>query len=67
MQSQAEVEVMSEHAIILDADFTRDLTDKEIDFLIGEFAELLRDKRKHMIKIRNEVWIRVRGSGESGS
>ena len=59
MQSQAEVEVMSEHAIILDADFTRDLTDKEVEFLVKEFTELLRDKRKHKVKIINDIWTRV--------
>ena len=59
MQSQAEVEVMSEHAIILDADFTRELTDKEVEFLVKEFTELLRDKRKHKVKIINDIWTRV--------
>jgi hypothetical protein len=50
---------MSEHAIILDADFTRDLTDKEVEFLVKEFTELLRDKRKHKVKIINDIWTRV--------
>ena len=50
---------MSEHAIILDADFTRELTDKEVEFLVKEFTELLRDKRKHKVKIINDIWTRV--------
>ena len=52
------LEVFMSHSITLEAEFDRELTEEEIEFLVMNFKGCLRDKREHRVNIRNEYWMK---------